>query len=431
MRVGEALIGEGLVTPEQLDAGLRMQQSYGGRIASTLVELGYVEGDAATRTLAKLRKVPAALQKHFDAAERAVIAKIPRRIAEKYMAMPIGWAGEGTLICAMVEPTDLLALEELRFLTGAKVVPGIALEIRVRKALERWYGVTPHDHGFVAASGAGGALEMEQTSHVVPPSSRPAPAQPYRPVSVDLDLTIETPFRAPSSEPPPRAVTARPELTLDPPLRSPITEPELRASRPMPPPVSRPPSSAPRRTHPPPLRRDDPDEEVRPSIRPLGSAQILSFDAALAGIGQGRTLDARIDLLIGWMRSTFEAGAVFEVRNDIAFTSRAFGPSVRPGAAPRVAVPLTQPSMLVLPYEARSTFFGTPPPEGAELHERLWSALGTSAPREALALPIVMEDRVTAIVYAHPRKGERIPPAILVEAANLCAAAGRTPSVGM
>lgn len=429
MRVGEALIGEGLVTPEQLDAGLRMQQSYGGRIASTLVELGYVEGDAATRTLAKLRKVPAALQKHFDAAERGVIAKVPRRVAEKYMAMPIGWAGEGTLICAMVEPTDLLALEELRFLTGAKVVPGIALEVRVRKALERWYGVTSQrDHAFVAASEVADLreLEVELTSHVVPPSSRPTPAQPYRPISVDLDLTIETPFRAPSSDPPPRT-SARPELTLDPP----ITEPELRAVRSLPPPVSRPPSSAPRRTHPPPLRRDDPDEEVRPSIRPLGSAQILSFDAALAGIAQGRTLDARIDLLIGWMRGNFEAGAVFEVRNDIAFTSRAFGPSVRPGAAPRVAVPLTQPSMLVLPYEARSTFFGTPPPEGAELHERLWSALGTSAPREALALPVVMEDRVTAIVYAHPRKAERIPPAILVEAANLCAAVGRAPSVGM
>lgn len=402
MRVGEALIAEGLVTPAQLDAALRMQQNYGGRLASTLVELGYVDGDVATRTLAKLRKVPAALQKHFDAAERSVLSKVPKRVVEKYMAVPLGWAGEGTLICAMVEPTDLLAVEELRFLTGAKVVPGIAIELRVREALERWYGVAPRRaHGFVATGGAEGLLEIEveQTGHVVPPSQTPPPHAAYRPPPSELDLTLEPP-QPPSA--PPR-------------------------------PPSEAPRSSPRRTHPPPLRRDDPDEEVRPSLRPQGGASIVpaerrdaaSVETALAGVAEARGLEVRIESLLGWLRGTFEAGAVFEVRNDIAFCSRAFGPAVRPNNPPRIAVPLTQPSMLVLPYEARTTFFGTPPNDGAELHARIWTGLGTSAPREALALPIVIEDKVAAIVYAHPRKGERIPPSTLVDVANLCAAIGR------
>lgn len=115
---------------------------------------------------------------------------------------------------------------------------------------------------------------------------------------------------------------------------------------------------------------------------------------------------------------------VFEVRNDIAFSSRAFGPGVR-GAAPRVAVPLTQPSLLVLPYEARTTFFGAPPEEGAELHQRIWTALGAAVPREALALPVLVDGQVEALVYAQPRKGARVAPATLVEASNLCAAIGR------
>ena len=424
---------EGLITPTQLDAALRMQQSYGGRLASTLVELGYLDGDVATRALAKLRNVPAALQKHFDSAERSVLAKVPKRVVEKYLAVPLGWATEGTLICAMVEPSDMLALEELRFLTGAKVVPGIALDLRVRNALERWYGTAPRrEHGFVAMGGAEGLreLDVEETGHVVAPSHAPPPFEAYRGVSGTPDLTLDAPPPNPSTvatEPPPPAnppAFRAPELTLDsaPPRPPPTPAP----ARPLVPP-SRPPSSVPRRTHPPPLRRDDPDEQPRPSMRPPHPvAQVLSLQAAVEGIATASSFEQRIELLLAWLRGAFEAGVVFEVRNDIAFSSHAFGPAVRSQAPPRIAVPLTQPSMLVLPYEARTTFFGTPTAEGSELHARVWSALGTQPPREALALPIVIADKVYAIVYAHPRKGERIPPSTLVEVANLCGAIARS-----
>ena len=151
---------------------------------------------------------------------------------------------------------------------------------------------------------------------------------------------------------------------------------------------------------------------------------VSSYDSAHAAMATARGLDQQLDILLAWLRSTFEAALVFEVRNDIAFSSRGFGPAVR-GQPPRVAVPLTQPSMLVVPYEARTTFFGVPPDEGEELHKRIWNALGTSPPREALALPVIVEGSVDALVYAHPRKGERIAPHTLIEIANLCAAIAR------
>ena len=104
-----------------------------------------------------------------------------------------------------------------------------------------------------------------------------------------------------------------------------------------------------------------------------------------------------------------------------AFAWKAFGPGVRGPLPPKIAVPLTQPSLLILPYEARTTFFGTPSAEGSELNARIWQALGTTAPREALALPIVLNEKVAAVVYAHPRQGQRIAPPVLVEVANVCA----------
>lgn len=427
MRIGEALIGEGLITPTQLDAGLRMQTSYGGRLASALVELGYVDGDVATRTLARLRKVPAALQRHFDTAERSVLAKVPKRVVEKYLAVPLGWASEGTLICAMIEPNDMMALEELRFLTGAKVVPGLALEVRVRRALEKWYGSAPQNtHGFVAMGGADGLrdFELEQTSHTATPASaaRPVSVEPYRPPAATIDLTLDVPVAQPPTERPPAqlrqsASSVRPDLTLEPPQQ---VQPPPSA-----PPRSAPVSIAPRRSHPPPLRRDDPEPEARPSARaPSATVVVTTYESAHSALATARGLEAQLDILLAWLRTSFEAALVFEVRNDIAFSSRGFGPAVR-GQAPRVAVPLTQPSLLVLPYEARTTFFGVPPPEGDELHARIWSALGTQPPREALALPVIVDGGVAALVYAHPRKGERIAPNTLIEIANLCAAITR------
>jgi hypothetical protein len=415
MRIGELLIQQGLITAAQLDAGLRTQEQYGGRLASVLVDLKYLDGDLATRALAKLRKTPAALQKHFDAAEPSAIARIPRKVAEKYCAVPLGWAGEAgsALIIAMIEPTDLLAVEEMRFLAGAKLLPGIAIELRIRQALNRWYGVPMNtSRGFVAMSGDGDALETVQTRHAMPASQPPPPQEAYRPTApgkVDLTLDLPpspSPESGPVSLPPfvARKLTP-PRITLDPP---------------------RPSLDPPRRTSAPPLPREDPNEHPHaPPARPPSNSRVLLESEAIERIGRARGFEERVDILVSYLRGAFEAGVIFAVRNDIAFSWKAFGPGVSPNHPPKIAVPLTQASLLVLPYEARTTFFGTPSTEGSELNARIWQALGTPVPREALALPIVLDDKVSAIVYAHPRRGERIAPPVLVEVANVCAVMSR------
>lgn len=409
MRIGELLVQQGLITAAQLDAGLRTQEQYGGRLVSVLADLKYVDADLGTRALAKLRKVPAAVQKHFDAAEPSAIARIPRKVAEKYCAVPLGWAGEAgsALIVAMIEPTDLLAVEEMRFLAGAKLVPAIAIELRIRQALQRWYGVpiSMSKRGFVSMTGGSNELETVETKHALPPSQPPAPQQAYRPVAAGkVDLTLDMPpapppESAPQSLPPFVARSLTPQrIALD----------------------------HPRRTSAPPLPREDPDEQPHaPPVRPISSSRILLADEAIDRIGNAHGLEERVEILVGYLRGAFEAGVIFAVRNDIAFTWKAFGPGVSRSNPPKIAVPLTQPSLLILPYEARTTFFGTPSAEGSELNIRIWQALGTQVPREALALPIVLDDKVAAIVYAHPRRGERIAPPVLVEVANVCAVMAR------
>src|SRR3990167_3128580 len=92
MRIGELLVREGLIRPDQLEVGLRTQSQYGGRLGSVLVELGLLELDALATALSRQLGVPAALQKHFDAIDRPSLKLIPARTAEQRMAIPIGWS---------------------------------------------------------------------------------------------------------------------------------------------------------------------------------------------------------------------------------------------------------------------------------------------------------------------------------------------------
>src|SRR5205085_1361991 len=165
----------------------------------------------------------------------------------------------------------------------------------------------------------------------------------------------------------------------------------------------------------PPLPREDPDEKVHaPPARGISSARILLADEAITRISSLRGFEDRVDVLVAYLRGAFEGGVIFAVRNDIAFAWKAFGPGLNVREPPKIAVPLTQPSLLVMPYEAKTTFFGTPATDGSELNARIWKALGSAPPREALAHPIVIDEKVAAIVYAQPRKGERIAPPLLV-----------------
>ncbi len=426
LRIGELLLQQGLITPAALEAGLRTQARYGGRLARVLVDLGAVDGDAATRALAKLRRVPSALQKHFDAADRRALARIPAKVAAKYGAVALGFTGDDALIVAMRDPTDLLATEELRFLAGVKIVAGVALEMRIRKALERHYGVArKSENEFVAVTAQRGSDDFETTREgnaweVSPPipravQTRPPSSGSWRAMPPGVpDLTLDAP--PPSSAQPPPSVL---------PVATPRPSPYPRANVSLNAPASASVRPPPMRSVPP-IPREEPSDHAPVSTRPgPGSArrEVLDAQGALARISASPTLEARVDVLLAFLRSAFEAAIVFAVRNDVALAWKGFGPGL--GAAPpHVGVPLTQPSVLVVPYEAQTPFVGAPP-EGDLLQLRMRDVLRTAHAREVVVVPLVVDGHVAGLVYAQPRAGERVPPTAVVELTRIAAAITR------
>ena len=140
LRLGEALVREGLITNQQLARALERQVTYGGRLGTNLVELGILTEESLVKFMGKVFGVPYADPRAFEAIKREVIESINPTIAEKYMVIPIDREPK-RLHLAMANPTDLRVIDEVRFITGYEIVPYIASELRLFHALERYYGI--------------------------------------------------------------------------------------------------------------------------------------------------------------------------------------------------------------------------------------------------------------------------------------------------
>src|SRR5215467_6659559 len=133
MRLGEILVKEGMVTPEQLGAALQAQGIYGGRLGTNLVEQGFLRLDALTVALAKRHGVPGALEKELTDIPATTIALIPARLAGKHQCIPVRLEARPgrKLHVAFRDPHTIAAIDELRFVANARIIAMVASELRI------------------------------------------------------------------------------------------------------------------------------------------------------------------------------------------------------------------------------------------------------------------------------------------------------------
>jgi type IV pilus assembly protein PilB len=136
-RLGELLVRENLISLQQLQKAQEEQRKTGGRIGSLLVRQGAIAEHDLTNFLSKQYGVPAISLKDFDV-DDDVIKLIPKAIAEKHQVVPVNRAGS-SLIIAMSDPSNIFAIDEIKFHTGYNVEPVVASEQAIREAIERYY----------------------------------------------------------------------------------------------------------------------------------------------------------------------------------------------------------------------------------------------------------------------------------------------------
>src|SRR5437868_5047583 len=137
VRIGELLLKEKRITPDQLQQALNHQKANGGKLGQNLVKMGLVKDEEITALLSRQYGVPSINLTQFEI-DPSVIKLIPSDTAQKYQIVPLSRAG-ATLTIAMTDPTNVFAMDDIKFMTGYNVEPVVASETAVTDAITRYY----------------------------------------------------------------------------------------------------------------------------------------------------------------------------------------------------------------------------------------------------------------------------------------------------
>ncbi|UCG20504.1 MAG: type IV-A pilus assembly ATPase PilB [Deltaproteobacteria bacterium] len=136
-KLGNFLVREGLITPEQLENALQEQKANGGMLGSNLVKMGYIEEAELMEFLSKQFGVPSTDPSKLDV-DPDVIEMIPGNIVNKYRIVPISLEGQ-TLTIAMVDPSNIFIIDDIKFLTRKNIRVTVATESSIKSAMDRFY----------------------------------------------------------------------------------------------------------------------------------------------------------------------------------------------------------------------------------------------------------------------------------------------------
>jgi type IV pilus assembly protein PilB len=139
-KLGEILVRENLISAQHLREALDYQREHGGRLGYNLVKLGLVTDDMITAVLSRQYGIPSVNLDLFQVDE-SVLRLIPQEVSQKYSVLPLSRVG-ATLTLAMVDPTNVFAMDDIKFMTGLNVEPVVVAEASIQQAISKYYGTS-------------------------------------------------------------------------------------------------------------------------------------------------------------------------------------------------------------------------------------------------------------------------------------------------
>ncbi|MFT6396063.1 MAG: type IV pilus assembly protein PilB [Bradymonadia bacterium] len=144
-KLGELLLRENMISLAQLQRAEDDRRSNGERLAYTLTKLGFVDETELTQFLSKTYGVPSINLEDFDISAE-VIALVPKEVSTRHLCLPINRAG-GVLIVAMADPSNLTAIDDLKFLTNYQIEVVVASEVQIRESIKKYYQIEEEEGG--------------------------------------------------------------------------------------------------------------------------------------------------------------------------------------------------------------------------------------------------------------------------------------------
>ena len=139
-KLGEILVRENLISAQHLREALDYQRQHGGRLGYNLVKMGLVTDDMITAVLSRQYGIPSVNLDLFQI-EDSVLRLIPQEAAQKYSVIPLSRVG-ATLTLAMADPTNVFAMDDIKFMTGLNVEPVVVAEVAIQQSIAKYYGTS-------------------------------------------------------------------------------------------------------------------------------------------------------------------------------------------------------------------------------------------------------------------------------------------------
>jgi type IV pilus assembly protein PilB len=161
-KIGEILVKEGLITPEQLNQAVDAQQNTGDLLGSIITKLGFIDEIVLVEFLSKQFQSPA-IDPLKIGISKDTLDLLPSKLVQKYQVIPIGVL-DNTLNIAMTDPHNLFIIDDIRFLTKKNVRVNVAPDSSIRKIIEQHYSVDESIHEFMGQIHGDVSLEVVETS---------------------------------------------------------------------------------------------------------------------------------------------------------------------------------------------------------------------------------------------------------------------------
>ena len=368
------LVRDGRLTPAQVLAAVGQQARVGGRIGTVLVEMRLIDVDTLTVYLGIDMGIPIATRAALDRAKRTALRVLTPEQADRHHCIPL-LIQDHQLIVAMRDPLDLLALDELAQITGYRLIPRVAPEVRVTWYLERYYGL-PRSPRFLAL-GDSVVLPPARGADVPEPPPPPLPGLPPRVTPVPMRVPVQvTPLNEAGDE---LAVhlDRSPDVALPPPLPRDVRVVDVEAM------ARAAVSPMPGMSQPTPISLAPPDS--------------LSLDAALLRMTLATSRSEIADALLGHARSLLDAGVLLIVRDELAFGWKGFGPDVAPDRVETLLLPLESSSLFRAALDAGDVFATSPPASSLQMH--LLKVMRAPMPARAVVAPVIINQRAVNLLY--------------------------------
>jgi type II secretion system (T2SS) protein E len=399
--LGDWLIRKGKITEEQLARGLQDQAFFGERLGNSLIKLGFIDEDTLGEYLSDVSGTRYASARRLESIPPEVIATVPAKLAAKYRIVPIAIEGR-RLHLAMRDPKDLIALDEIAFLTGLPIEPFVATEFRIVRAIERYYQITLRARTIPVA---GGSQEPARPQAGARPRLATPPKEPQPEIGLDgLPLDAETsdldePFVKPHSVPPP--TEQGPEEPL------PVSLDAWRASPPDPAPqtpdrsreVAAPreaPAAAVREMPAPALAAVAARAAVAPA--PAAAPEPPTIETVSKRLREAETRDEVFDAVLDFTTSQFRRAALFVVQQERVLGWSGRGGGLQPLRIRNVTVPLDLPSLFVFFRSGGDYYYGPVPDLPA--NAKFYLDLGCPPPARVLLVPLSLLGKPAVILYA-------------------------------